>query len=105
MGIKYMVLKWVGKKIVKGIEYKINLKKIDKYVNKPNELDRQMKQVQKNQNKILKNQELHDKDIARLKKDSHPRADWICMDCGCKATKVEKPTRKRKRKLKKKKGE
>ena len=29
-------------------------------------------------------------DVAILKKDSHPRADWICMKCGCKAKKVIK---------------
>jgi len=35
----------------------------------------------------------HEKRIKKLEKDSHPRADWICMDCGCKAKKVIKPTR------------
>ena len=33
--------------------------------------------------------------IKKLEKDSHPRADWICMDCGCKAKKVTKPTRRK----------
>ena len=40
------------------------LKKIDDYVNKPNELDKQMKQVQKNINKCLKTQEKMEKDLA-----------------------------------------
>ena len=35
------------------------------------------------------------KRIKKLEKESHPRADWICMDCGCKAKKVEKPTRRK----------
>ena len=39
----------------------------------------------------------HDKIIKALEKDSHPRADWICMDCGCKAKKLEKPLSKSKR--------
>ena len=37
----------------------------------------------------------HEKRIKKLEKDSHPRADWICMDCGCKAKKVTKPTRRK----------
>jgi rubrerythrin len=37
----------------------------------------------------------HEKRIKKLEKDSHPRADWICMDCGCKAKKIEKPTRRK----------
>ena len=37
------------------------------------------------------------KRIKKLEKDSHPRADWICMKCGCKAKKVAK-SRKRKSK-------
>ena len=57
------------KKKIKGLQ---NLKRIDDYVNKENELDAQMKQVQKNQAKILKNQESIEKDIGVLKTDSHP---------------------------------
>ena len=37
----------------------------------------------------------HEKRIKKLEKDSHPRADWICMVCGCKAKKVTKPTRRK----------
>ena len=39
----------------------------------------------------------HEKRIKKLEKNSHPRADWICMDCGCKAKKVEKPTKKKRK--------
>lgn len=38
----------------------------------------------------------HEKRIKKLEKNSHPRADWICMDCGCKAKKIEKPIKKKK---------
>ena len=52
---------WLAKivltRIYKAAKHNRELKKIDDYVNKPNELDKQMKQVQKNQNKILKTQE------------------------------------------------
>ena len=99
---------WLGKfiatRIIKAIKRQIDLKKIDKYVNKPNELDKQMKQVQKNITNSLKYIEELEKEVAILKRDSHPRADWICLECGCKAKRVETPTRKRrKRKLKKEK--
>ena len=36
----------------------------------------------------------HEKRIKRLEKDTHPRADWICMECGCVAKKVIKKRRK-----------
>ena len=64
--------KWLGKKLIKTIKYKIDLKRIDKYVNKPNELDRQMKQVQKATNKSLKYIEELEKEVAILRSDSHP---------------------------------
>jgi rubrerythrin len=35
-----------------------------------------------------------DKEVAVLKKNSHPRADWICLECGCNAIKKENPTKK-----------
>ena len=64
--------KWIGKKLIKAIKHKIDLKRIDKYVNKPNELDRQMKQVQKTSGKFGKYIEELEKDVAILRKDSHP---------------------------------
>ncbi len=99
---------WLGKiiatRIIKAIKHQIDLKKIDKYVNKPNELDKQIKQVHKNVTKNGKNIEELEKEVAILKKNSHPQSDWICLECGCKAKKVEKPTKKRrKRKINKEK--
>ena len=62
---------WLGKiiatRIIKAIKRKIDLKKIDKYVNKPNELDKQMKQVQKNLSKYGKYIESLEKEVAILK--------------------------------------
>ena len=50
-----MIPIWLGKMIakraIKAIKYKIDLKKIDKYVNKPNELDIQLKFLQNTVNK------------------------------------------------------
>ena len=93
---------WLGKfiatRIIKAVKRKIDLNKIDKYVNKPNELDKQMKQVQKNSFKNSKNIEELEKEVAILRKDSHPKSDWVCLECGCKAKKVEKATKRKRRK-------
>tara|TARA_R100000781_G_scaffold112919_1_gene80623 strand:- start:4815 stop:5024 length:210 start_codon:yes stop_codon:yes gene_type:complete len=39
----------------------------------------------------------HEKRIKALEKIAHPRADFICMKCGCKAKRVEKVTKKRRK--------
>ena len=78
---------WLGKfiasRILKAIKHKIDLNRIDKYVNKPNELDKKVKVLEK--------------EIKKLKVKSHPRADFVCMKCGCKAKRVEKVTKKRRK--------
>ena len=37
----------------------------------------------------------HDNRLKALEKDSHPLADWICLECGCNAKRKEKPTRRK----------
>ena len=75
------------KKRIKGLQ---NLKKIDDYVNKDNVLDKQMKQVQKTNNKYGKYIEKIEKEVAILKKDSHPAQEYICCrKCGCKIAKTK----------------
>jgi hypothetical protein len=32
--------------------------------------------------------------IKKLEKNSHPKSDWICLDCGCNAIKKETVTKK-----------
>lgn len=59
-------------RIFKWLKRYSDMKKLDRYVNKPNELDKQMKQVQKNNLKNGKSIEEMEKDIAILKSDSHP---------------------------------
>ena len=82
------IAKIVATRIIKAVKHKIDLKRIDKYVNKPNELDRQMKSLQKTVNRNAKYIEELEKDIAILKKDSHPSREYICCKkCGCKITK------------------
>ena len=64
--------KIVATRIIKAVKHKIDLKRIDKYVNKPNELDKQMKSLQKTVNKNAKYIEELEKTVAILQKDSHP---------------------------------
>jgi len=89
-----MIPLWLGKfvatRVIKAIKYRIDLKRIDKYVNKPNELDKQMKQIVKTNSKILRENEEMQKDIAILKRDSHPPQEYICCrKCGCKIAKTK----------------
>ena len=64
--------KIIAKRLIKFIKYRIDLKRIDKYVNKPNELDKQMNSVQKSVNKYGKYIEEIEKDLAKVKAESHP---------------------------------
>ena len=66
------LIKFAATRIIKTIKHQIDLKKIDKYVNKPNELDIQMKYLQKTINKQGRYIEDLEKDVAILKKKSHP---------------------------------
>ena len=80
--IPIWVGKMVAKRVIKVIKHRIDLKKIDDYANKPNELDIQMKVVQKTQGKYGRDIEEMQKDIAILKKDSHEKRDFvICESC------------------------
>ena len=89
------LVKLIAGSIFKAIRRKIEWKRMENYVNKPNELDKQMKQVQKTSNKYGKYIERLEKEVAILKRDSHPpifsKAD---------ARKIER----RLKKLEKKKG-
>ena len=65
--------------VIKAIKRKHDLKKIDDYVNKPNKLDKEIKllkkeivQMRKNMNKNSKYTEELEKEVAILRKDSHP---------------------------------
>jgi hypothetical protein len=76
-----MIPLWIGKFIatraIKAIKHKIDLNKIDKYVNKPNELDKKIKVVEKR--------------IKKLEKSSHPPQEFICCRrCGCEIAKTKK---------------
>ena len=89
--IQALIVKAIFNAIYKAIQKKHNLRKMDDYVNKENELDKKMKQVKKNLNKYGKYIEQIDKKVAELKKDSHPPQEYICCrKCGCEIAKTKK---------------
>ena len=71
-----MIPVWLGKiiakRVIKAVKHKIDLNKIDKYVNKPNELDLQAKAHARALDKYGRTIEELEKDIAILKANSHP---------------------------------
>ena len=71
-----MIPIWLGKiiatRVIKAVKHKIDLNKIDKYVNKPNELDLQTKAHARALDKYGRTIEELEKDVAILKADSHP---------------------------------
>lgn len=78
---------WLAKKVIGGIANKVikarEIKALRDYVEKDNALDIQMKQVNKTIAKQGKYIEELEKDVAILKKDSHPKRDLKCK-CKCK---------------------
>ena len=66
------IMKRIAGAIIKKVMAKRELKKMKEYVEEDNELDIQMKQVQKSLNKYGRTLENNEKDIAKLKVDSHP---------------------------------
>ena len=70
--LQAFIMKRIAGAIIKKVMAKRAIKKMQEYVEKPNELDIQMKQVQKTQNKHGRTLENVEKDIAQLRVDSHP---------------------------------
>ena len=63
--------------VMKQLLKKFDFDKIQKYVEQPNELDKQVKSLQKTVNKYGKYIEELEKDIAILKKASHKPIDGL----------------------------
>ena len=88
--IQGILIKKVIDVVLKRIMEKHNLNKLQKYVEEDNELDKQMKVVQKTLSKYGKTIEELEKEIAILRKDSHPAQEYICCKkCGCKIAKTK----------------
>ena len=89
--IQGMIIKKVIDVVLKKIMEKHKLDKLQKYVEEDNELDIQVKQLQKTISKQGRYIEELEKDVAVLNKDSHPPQEYICcMKCGCKISKAKK---------------
>tara|TARA_R110002096_G_C14341069_1_gene702200 strand:- start:278 stop:538 length:261 start_codon:yes stop_codon:yes gene_type:complete len=69
--IQGIIIKKILDAVMKLIFKKYNLDKITAYVEKPNDLDKQMKQVQKNLSKALQYIEVLEKNVGTLKASSH----------------------------------
>lgn len=78
-------IKFIGTIIFKAIRRKREWRKIDEYVNKPNELDKELKKIKK--------------ELKKLKKLSHPVSDFVCTKCGTKAKRVKRKLKKIKERL------
>jgi prefoldin subunit 5 len=75
--------------VMKQLLKQFDFNKIQKYVEQPNELDKQVKSLQKTVNKYGKYIEEVEKSIAILKKVAHPKANFVCTSCGTKAKRVK----------------
>jgi len=82
--IQSLIVKWIIKAIMKAIEKKHDLKKIDNYVNKPNELDKKVQELENTVtvfNKCFDNIEDNikkfEKDIVKVKEMAHKPVDWL----------------------------
>ena len=89
-----MIQAFVAKKLINVALKKImkarEIKNLRKYVEEDNELDLQVRQLQKQTAKQGKYIEELEKDVAVLKKDSHPAQEYICCKkCGCEIAKTE----------------
>ena len=76
--------------VIKRVMEKSELRKMRKYVEEDNELDFQIRAHAKALDKYGRYIEELEKDVAILKKDSHPQKEFICLKCGCKAKKINK---------------
>ena len=94
----FIVKKIIGI-VIKQLLKQFKLDKIQKYVEEPNELDKQVKSLQKTVSKYGKYIEDVEKNIAILKKVAHPKADFVCTDCGTKAKRVKSKLKKIKEKF------
>ena len=76
-----VIVKKVLDLVLKQLLKKFKLDKIKKYVEEPNELDKQVKTMKKDLNKYGKYIEEAEKELAILKEMAHPERELICKCC------------------------
>jgi hypothetical protein len=79
--LQAFIMKRIASAIIKKVMEKRAIKKMQKYVEKPNELDIQMTATRKKLARFGETLEEVEKEIAILKKDSHPIRDFVTCDC------------------------
>jgi myosin heavy subunit len=72
-----MIIKKIMEVVMKQLLKQFKLDKIQKYVEEPNELDKQVKSLQKTVTKYGKYIEEVEKDIAKIKLVAHKPVDWL----------------------------
>lgn len=80
--LQAMIIKKVVDIVLKQVLKKYNLSKMKKYVEEPNDADDRIDKLEL--------------EVHKLKKDSHPKADWVCLQCGCKARETKKSKKRKK---------
>ena len=80
--IGQFIAKQVAGAVVKKVMQKRAMKKLKDYVEKPNDADKRIDELEI--------------EVAKLKRLSHAQADFVCMDCGCKAIRKTKKNKRRK---------
>ena len=76
-----VIVKKVLDLVLKQLLKKFKLDEIQKYVEEPNELDKQVKVMKKDLNKYGKYIEEAEKELAILKEMAHPERELICKCC------------------------
>ena len=76
-----VIVKKVLDLVLKQLLKKFKLDKIQKYVEEPNELDKQVKTMKKDLNKYGKYIEEAEKELAILKEMANPERELICKCC------------------------
>ena len=76
-----VIVKKVLDLVLKQLLKKFKLDKIQKYVEEPNELDKQVTVMKKDLNKYGKYIEEAEKELAILKEMAHPERELICKCC------------------------
>ena len=80
--IPAFVVKKIAGAIITKVMEKRSIKKMQKYVEEPNDADKRIDALE------LK--------VMYLEKFSHEQADFVCTKCGCKAKRVSKNKKRRK---------
>jgi hypothetical protein len=81
---------FLAKQLIKGISKKIKRSRDKKELEGFRDMAIQIKQIAKEQAKHGRDLENHDIDIAILKKDAHPKKDFVkCGNCKCKTKENE----------------